>query len=113
MRCLVTSQPKDSATVTWSTEWQQLPRELLDPFPGLLEEAGAFGEPAPLLVEEIAEGDYLDVWELTGALHDRPFRLVVQRTGPPFQWPPLTLGRRLSDSLWSLYNYQSGHDLRL
>jgi hypothetical protein len=112
MRCLVRSQPKDATTVTWSAEWQQLPRKLLDPVPGLLEEAGAFGEPAPLLVEDTAEGAYLEVWELTGALHDRPFRLAVHRTEFG-HWPPLTLGRRLSDSLHSLYTYQPGHELRL
>jgi hypothetical protein len=107
MRCLVRAHA-EGGTITWSAQWQRLPRELLDPVPGLLEEAGAFDEPVPLL-EDITEGPYIEVWELTGALHDRPFRLVVQRTEPG-QWPPLTLGRRLSDSLSSLYTYQPGHD---
>ena len=88
-------------TVTWSAEWQRLPRELLDPVPGLLEEAGAFGESAPLLANGAAEGDYLEVWELSGALHDRPFHLTIQRTIPG-EWPPLSLGQRLSDCLYSL-----------
>jgi len=102
---------------TGSAEWQQLPRELLDPVPGLLEEAGAFGQPAPRLAEDTAEGDYLEVWELTGALHDRPFRLAVQRAVPG-QWPSLTLGRRLSDSLYltlfagrHMHEHRSGADV--
>jgi hypothetical protein len=108
-RCVVRSQPEGSMGVTWSAEWQQLPRELLAPVPGLLEEAGAFGEPAPLVVGD-APGDYLVVWELTGALRDRPFRLSVQHKQPGCQWTPL--GQRLSDSLHSLQAYQPGRGRR-
>jgi hypothetical protein len=91
-------------TVTWSVEWQRLPRELLDPLPGLFEEAGAFGQPAPLLANSVEEGDYLEVWELSGALFDRPFHLTVQCTIPG-EWPALSLGQRLSDCLYSLPSY--------
>ena len=109
-RCVVESEVKGPMTVTWSAEWQLVPRELLDPIPGLLEEAGAFGEPVTILPEDAAVGDYLGVVELTGALHDRPFHLSLQWTGPPFEWPAQSLGRRLSDCLTSLSSYQPGHD---
>lgn len=109
-RCLVRSESKGSMEIAWNAEWQQLPRELLDPVPGLLEEAGAFGEPVPL-VGDVAAGDYLMVWELTGAVRDRPFRLAVERTVPGSQWT--ALGQRLADSLHSLATYQPGNDLPL
>lgn len=108
-RCVVRSQPEGPARVTWSAQWQQLPRELLDPVPGLLEAAGAFGEPVPL-VEDNAAGDYLVVWELTGALRDRPFRLAVQHKQPGCQWT--AVGQRLADSLRSLQAFQPGHGQR-
>jgi hypothetical protein len=95
--------------VVWNAQWQQLPRELLDPLPDLLEQAGAFGEPVPL-VENTGSGDYLLVWELTGVLHDRPFHLAVQLTAPGFQWTPL--GQRLSESIGALRDYQPGQDLQ-
>lgn len=104
MGCRVRAQPKDSMTVTWSAEWQPLPRELLDPLPGLLEEAGAFGQAAALVANSAAEGDYLEVWELSGALRDRPFHLTVHHTIPG-EWPPLSLGRRLSNCLGLLTSH--------
>jgi hypothetical protein len=58
-------------------------------------------------VDDDAAGDYLVVWELTGVLRDRPFRLAVQHKQPGCQWT--ALGQRLSDSLRSLHAYQPGH----
>lgn len=104
-RCVVRSQPEGPTRVTWSAQWEPLPRELLDPVPGLLEEAGAFGEPAPL-VRDNAAGDYLVVWELSGVLRDRPFRLTVQHKQPGCRWTPI--GQRLSDSLRALQAYPPG-----
>jgi len=108
-RCRVTSEIKGPTKVDRSAQWQQIPRELIDPVPGLLDEAGAFGDPAPL-VEDTGPGDYLLVWELTGVVHDRPFHLAVQVMAPGSQWTPL--GQRLSDSIMSLRDYQPDKDLR-
>ncbi|WP_026931541.1 hypothetical protein [Glycomyces tenuis] len=103
-RCLVQSESMDAMTISWSAAWQRVPLELLAPVPGLLAEAGAFGVPRPL-VEDTGDGDYLDVWQLTGVHEDRPFRLAVERTVPGSAWTPL--GRRLAVAIDSLCTYEA------
>jgi hypothetical protein len=111
MRCLVAAQHKGPMDRTWGADWQQIPGRLLGPIPGLLEEAGAFGQFAPLLkggTEDDATIEYLVVDELTGAVRDRPFRLVVHTIVPSFSWPSHSLGERLSGCLAGLMNCEPG-----
>jgi hypothetical protein len=98
-RCLVSPLPDHTPAATPGAGWQQIPPGLLRPVPALLHEAGAFGAPLPLVTGP-AVGDYLQVWELTGVVHDRPCHLTVRFTAPGTRWTPL--GQRLADTLRAL-----------
>jgi hypothetical protein len=76
--------------VTWNAKWKGIPYSLVEPLPNLLEEAGAFTEPKPL-VEDAAGGDYLAVWDLTWIVRARAFHISLEFTSPGERWTPLGL----------------------
>jgi hypothetical protein len=98
-RCEVAQRSVSAGEVTWSAGWQRIPRDLVDPLPRLLDEAGAFGNPQPL-VDDAAHAPYVSVWQLTGVARGRPFHLRLRFTTPGERWTPL--GRRLADALHAL-----------
>jgi len=98
-RCVVRPDAKGAMDVSWSASWESIPYTLVEPLPALLEEIGAFGAPQPL-VEDAADGDYLSVWDLTGAVGDRAFHLSVKFSCPGEIWS--LLGHRLRDALIEL-----------
>ena len=55
----------------WSAVWQDLDPDVFAPLPGLLTEAGAFGDPQPLVADP-GDGVYRAVDDLTGVYHGRP-----------------------------------------
>jgi hypothetical protein len=65
----------------------------------LLDEIGAFGAAQPL-VEDAPDGDYLSLWDLTGAVGDRAFHLSIKFSCPGEIWSPL--GQRLRNALMEL-----------
>ena len=103
-RCVVAQRPVSASEVTWSTAWRRIPRDLVEPLPVLLEQAGAFGHPLPL-VDDGDDSPYVRVWQLTGVSGDRPFHLRLQFTTPDERWTPL--GRRLADALHALGSAES------
>jgi hypothetical protein len=98
-RCVVRSASQGAMDVGWSASWENIPYTLVEPLPALLEEIGAFGAAQPL-VEDAPDGDYLSVWDLTGAVGERAFHLSVKFSCPGEIWSPL--GHRLRDALMEL-----------
>jgi len=99
VRCLVDGEPRGPMEISWSADWKDIQFSLTEPLPVLLEEAGAFSIPKQL-VQGAPDGDYLEVWDLTGIFRDRPFGLSLKFTWPGEQWSPL--GQRLRSALMAL-----------
>jgi len=105
VRCQVSANPKTATEVAWSADWKPVPCEAVQRLKDALEETGAFGEVKPL-VENGPPGDYLVVWDITGAIGDRAFHFSVEFTTPGERWTPI--GERFQRALAALRSATGG-----